>query len=258
MNTSKTIVLLLICSISFALTAAPKREYYEIRTYFFKDRSQEAIVDRFLKDAYLPALHRAGINHVGVFKPVETDTTFGKRIYVLIPYSSPDQFSKLPGVLQKDQAYQTAGQEYLNAPYTNPPYSRIQSVLLFAFTGMPRLEVPKLTSPVTERVYELRSYEGHTEKIFRNKVQMFNAGDEVGLFRRLGFNAVFYAEVLYGNRMPNLMYMTTFENKESRDAHWNAFRDDPQWKKLSAMPEYQHNVSKIDILFLRPTDYSDL
>jgi hypothetical protein len=259
MNMHKRIVLLLVCYISLAsLTAAPKREYYEIRTYFFKDKSQEEIVDKFLERAYLPALHRAGITKVGVFKPVEADSTYGKRIYVLIPYNSLDQFSKLPELLQKDKTYETAGQQYLNAPYTNPPYTRIQSVLLLAFSGMPRLEIPNLTSPVTERVYELRSYEGHTEKVFKNKVQMFNAGDEVGLFKRLGFNAVFYAEVLSGNRMPNLMYMTTFENKESRDAHWNAFRDDPQWKTLSAMPEYQHNVSKIDILFLRPTAYSDI
>jgi len=259
MNTQKQILLLLFCGISFASqSVSPKREYYEIRTYFFKEKSQEEKVDKFLKDAFLPALHRAGISRVGVFKPIETDSTFGKRIYLFIPYKSIDQFFKLPEILQKDKLYETTGQEYLNAPYTAPPYTRIQSVLLCAFTGMPKMEVPKLTTPVTERVYELRSYEGHTEKIFKNKVQMFNTGDEVGLFRRLGFNAVFYGEVLSGSRMPNLMYMTTFENKASRDAHWNAFRDDPQWKKLSAMPEYQHNVSKIDIFFLRPTSYSDI
>jgi hypothetical protein len=107
-------------------------------------------------------------------------------------------------------------------------------------------------------VYELRSYEGHTEKIYQNKVKMFNDGDEVGLFKRLGFNAVFYGEVLSGSRMPNLMYMTTFESKEERDAHWKAFSADPQWKTLSAMPEYQKNVSKNVQIFLRPTQYSDL
>jgi hypothetical protein len=87
---------------------------------------------------------------------------------------------------------------------------------------------------------------------------MFNDGDEVGLFKRLGFNAVFYAEVMAGSRMPNLMYMTTFENKASRDQHWNAFRDDAQWKQLSGMAEYKNNVSKIEIFFLHPTEYSDI
>jgi hypothetical protein len=57
--------------------------------------------------------------------------------------------------------------------------------------------------------------------------------------------------------MPNLMYMTTFKNQASRDAHWKTFVDDPEWKKLSSMPEYKNNVSKIDIFFLRPASYSD-
>jgi hypothetical protein len=87
---------------------------------------------------------------------------------------------------------------------------------------------------------------------------MFNKGGEVTLFKRLGFNAIFYGEVIAGASMPNLMYMTSFENRKSRDEHWKAFVDDPEWKKLSARKEYQNNVSKIDITFLVPAAYSDL
>jgi hypothetical protein len=57
--------------------------------------------------------------------------------------------------------------------------------------------------------------------------------------------------------MPNLMYMTTFNNKVDREARWKTFGSDAEWKTLSVMPEYQHTVSKIDICFLRPTSYSD-
>jgi thioesterase domain-containing protein len=86
---------------------------------------------------------------------------------------------------------------------------------------------------------------------------MFNVGDEINLFKRLGFNAVFYGEVIAGSHMPNLMYMTTFNNKEDRDKHWDAFGKDAYWKELVAKPEYQHNVSHADIIFLRPVEYSD-
>jgi len=259
MTTTKALLFIVFCGMfSPVVSAAPKREYYEIRIYSFKEKAQEETIEKFLKDAFLPALHRAGIAKVGVFKPVETDTTYGKRIYVLIPYSSLDQFEKLPDVLQKDSQYASAGATYLDAPYDNPPYTRIQKILLQAFPKHPKMETPNLTTPVTERVYELRSYESHTEKIARNKVKMFNDGDEVGLFKRLGFNAVFYGEVLSGDIMPNLMYMTTFENQASRDAHWKSFSSDPQWKTLSVNPEYQHNVSKNVQKFLRPTDYSDI
>jgi hypothetical protein len=54
------------------------------------------------------------------------------------------------------------------------------------------------------------------------------------------------------------MYMTTYSDKKSRDEHWKAFGSDPDWKKLSAMPEYQHNVAKVNIEFLVPAEYSDL
>jgi hypothetical protein len=124
---------------------------------------------------------------------------------------------------------------------------------------MTHLEVPTgLKAPAAEHIYELRSYEGPTEKYFANKVQMFNKGDEISLFKRLGFNAVFYASVLAGAHMPNLMYMTSFDNMEAREAHWKAFSADPYWKQLVADPQYQHNVSHIDIIFLHPTEYSDL
>lgn len=86
---------------------------------------------------------------------------------------------------------------------------------------------------------------------------MFNEGDEIGLFNRLKFNAVFYGEVIAGSKMPNLIYMTCHENKAVRDQNWKNFSDDQQWKKLSSMPEYQKNVSHIDIMFLYPTGYSD-
>ncbi len=58
--------------------------------------------------------------------------------------------------------------------------------------------------------------------------------------------------------MPNLMYMTTFEDLPSRTEHWKSFSADTAWKQLSALPEYQKNVSHQDIIFLHPAAYSDL
>jgi hypothetical protein len=227
--------------------------------YSIATPAQEKAIDDYLSQALVPALHRAGIKHVGVFKPVESDTVyFGKRIYVLIPYASLDQFEATPGLLLKDKLYLDAGKGYLDAPYDQPPYDRMESILLKAFKDMPVHAVPHHESAVNERVYELRSYEGPTEKIYKNKEHMFNEGGEVTLFKRLSFNAVFYAEVLAGSRRPNLMYMTSFPTMASREEHWKTFVADPEWKKLSSMPEYQHNVSKINIYLLHPTPYSDL
>ncbi|MFD2163769.1 NIPSNAP family protein [Paradesertivirga mongoliensis] len=233
-----------------------KRSLYELKIYHLQNKEQESVVDEYLKDAFVPAMHRQGIKNIGVFKPI--DTTQDRRIYVLTPYKTVKQFADIANKLDSDKAYHTAGKQYLDAPHTKAPYKRIESILISAFTAMPNLQVPALKNAPQKRVYELRSYEGATEKIFKNKVHMFNEGGEVSLFNRLGFNAVFYGEVLAGSRMPNLMYMTSFEDKASRDEHWKAFGADAEWKKLSSNPFYKNNVSKIDITFLHPTDYSDI
>ena len=251
-------------SISFSAPSAsaytaPKQEFYSIRVYHLKTKEQEEKVDKYLQAALLPALHRMGIPKVGVFHPIGNDTAVLRLIYVLIPFHSLDQFAGFPASLLKDTAYLSNGKDYLDAAYTEPPYARFESILLQAFPDMPRLEAPStLTSPAPERIYELRSYEGPTEKYFVNKVQMFNQGGEIPLFKRLGFNAIFYGSVLSGAHMPNLMYMTSFDNMAARDSHWKAFGEDAFWKQLVAAPEYQHNVSHVDIVFLHPTAYSDL
>jgi hypothetical protein len=240
-------------------TMAPKREFFEIRIYHVTGKAQEERVENYLRNAYLPALHRAGIKSVGVFKPVESDTTFGKRIYVFTPLKSLDQLTKLPAQLGKDKQYLTDGRDYIESEFKAPAYARYETILLQAFTGMPQHQKPALdAAPRSERVYELRSYESPSEKRYLNKVKMFNTGGEIGIFNKLGFNAMFYGEVLSGRRMPNLMYMTTFANKASRDEHWKAFSSDPDWGKLKEVAEYKDNMNKLEIFFLRPTEYSDL
>ncbi|HOY17116.1 MAG TPA: NIPSNAP family protein [Haliscomenobacter sp.] len=252
-----TLLLLLMSSTSTNYLAA-KREYYEIKIYHITGKDQETRVDQFLQKAYLPALHRAGIKNIGVYKPIAKDTTAGKRIYVFIPLRKLEQLSTLPALLDKDATFQSEGADYLKTAWDKPAYVRIESIVLQAFKDMPFMALPKLNGPASERVYELRSYEGGSEQLYQKKVHMFNEGQEISIFTRLGFNAVFYAEVLSGRRMPNLMYMTSFDNIESRDEHWKSFGADPFWKKISALPEYQHTVSKANIYLLHPAAYSEI
>lgn len=234
-----------------------KQEYSQIKIYHFINASQETILDNYLKTAYLPALHKAGIKQVGVFKHLGNDTTADKKIYIFFSDPSLEKITGLSDQFLKDAAYTNAAKEYLDAAYNNSSFTRFETILLKAFPLAPQMQLPQLKGDRKDRVYEMRSYEGATEKLYKSKVKMFNEGGEISLFKRLNFNAVFYAEVLSGNRMPNLMYMTTFENRAARDTLWKTFFADPEWKTLSAIPEYQRNVSRSEIIFLRPTDYSD-
>lgn len=233
----------------------PDRDYYLLKIYRLKAGEQQNRVEKFLREAYLPALHRAGVKSIGVFKPTEEQDTL-LSLYVYVPMRSLQSLTTLDQTLLKDRQYLIDGKDYLDASYDNTPYERIETILLRAFEGAPRAAVPQLAVPKQQRVYELRSYEGPTEKSYLNKVKMFHSG-EIEMFDRLGFNSMFYGEVLAGPRMPNLMYMTCFDGKPSREQHWKAFFDDPVWKKLVADPQFQHNVSKSTITFLYPADYSD-
>ena len=235
----------------------PKREIYQLTVYQYATAAQETVLNNYLKNALLPALHKMGYKNFGVFKSLANDTSAAKTLYMYLPMKGLEDQSVITEKLSKDAGYQSAGADYINAVYTSPAYTRMQVILLKAFSLAPQMQLPNLTAPKNERVYELRSYESATEKIFANKVHMFNEGDEITIFKSINANAVFYSEVIAGSHMPNLMYMTCYENKTDRDAHWKKFVDSPEWKKLLAMPQYQHNVSHIDITFLQPMEYSD-
>lgn len=252
------VVFNMLLTIAVASAKAPDRQFYQLIIYHIKNKSQEERTDKFLSEAWLPALHRAGMKMVGVFKSANIDTVSDKKIYVLTAYKSLEQLHKISQLLIKDPELLDKGLDYINAKYDDAPYLRKESIVMEAFKGMPMWKKPNFSNPKSERIYELRSYESATEKLYLSKVHMFNEGNEMEIFERLGSQPLFYGEVLAGSRMPNLMYMTTYSNKQSRDEHWKLFGNDLQWKRLSALPEYQHNMYKADINFLVPTEYSDL
>jgi hypothetical protein len=237
---------------------APGQQYYEIRIYTITGGAQEKAVDVFLKDTYIPALHRAGIAKIGVFKPIETDTAaYGKLVYVLIPFKTLEQWSEIPGILAKDEAYTEAGKSFIDAPYDNPPYARYQTILLKALESWPQFVVPPFKNPAQERIYELRSYESATEAKAAKKLDMINHGGELDCLRKVDLNAVFWGEVLAGDKKPNLMYMVTFENMKSHDGKWEGVAGFAEWQKLKGVEEYKNTVSRMDIHLLHPTSYSD-
>ncbi len=258
----KISTLLLICMmlaapvISKQQPVKEKAINYRLKIYHLKDSTEIARVSDFLKDFYLPAAHNLGQKQIGVF--LEKSSEFGVNIYLFSPLSSLDELNSFDQRLMQDKKYADAFKTFNTYDGKHPFYQRVETIVLDAFPKMPFIEAPLLKAAKSARVYELRNYESPTEEMALNKVKMFNVGNEVALFKRLNFNAVFYASVISGPRMPNLMYMITFENMADHDAKWASFKDDPEWKRLSSMPEYQNNVNKIDAHFMTPMDYSDL
>jgi len=249
------IVLIAFSSSSYT---ADERDYYQVKIYKIDKDSQETRLDHYLQSAYLPALHRAGIKKVGVFKPIEGKNGAEKFVMVFIPFKSLQEFEQLDGKLKADNEYLKKGKDYIEAPHDDPPYVRIESMILRSFSAMPQYAVPELDSKPADRVYEFRSYEGATEQLYDLKVEMFNDAGEVALFKKLEFNPVFFAEVISSAHMPHLIYMTTFSDEASQEKHWEAFGAAPEWLKMKELDRYQNTVSSITKYLMYPTDYSDI
>lgn len=233
---------------------ANKPEYYELRVYTLKNEAQQKLVEDYYQNAAIPALNRLGSKNVGVFT-LQQPTTAITKLYVIIPFKSIEDFGRMNERLQADAAYQQAGAAYLNAPAAEPAYQRIESSLLEAFANMAKIELPEKKA----RIFELRRYESATEAAGKKKIEMFNKG-EIAIFKRVGLTPVFFGEAIIGEMRPNLTYMLTFDDMAEHDQNWKTFGSDPEWKKLSGMPEYANDkiVSNITRTFLVPTSYSQI
>jgi len=233
------------------------REYYELRRYHLQRGPQVKLTGDFLGEALAPALNRLGISPVGVFEVEIGPESPG--LFVLIPSASLETLLTAEFRLNQDAEYLRAGAPFLNAPASQPAFVRMESSLMVAFEGKPRLTVPPATAEHRPRMFELRTYESPTPQDHVRKVEMFNGG-EFDVFEKAGFWQVFYGDTLIGSRLPNLTYMLGFEDLADRNKKWDAFRSAPEWKKLSTMPRYafEEIVSNITNIILRPTPYSQI
>jgi hypothetical protein len=237
--------------------AVEGRDYYELRRYQLFRGPQVKLADDFFRQALLPALNRLGINPVGVFN---VDIGPGSpAVYVLMPSTSLETLVTAEFRLNNDSDYVAAGKAFLNAPAAQPPFVRIESSLLVAFVGKPRLKAPPAAAEHKPRMFELRTYESPTIQDHVRKVEMFNSG-EFDVFEKAGFWQVFYGDTLVGSRLPNLTYMLCFDDMADRTKKWDAFRTAPEWKKLSTSPRYafEEIVSNITNTILTPTPYSQI
>jgi hypothetical protein len=229
-------------------------EFYELRVYTLKNETQQKLVEDYFRDAAIPALNKLGSKNIGVF--TEHQPQGQTKLYAIIPFSSLENFLNVTDKLGQDAAYLKAGAAYLNAPATEPAYERIQSSFMRAFANMPKIEVPAKKP----RMFELRRYESHSEVAGKKKIEMFNEAGEIAIFKRVGLTPVFFGETLIGELRPNLTYMLTFDDMEEHDKNWKVFGSDPEWKKISGIPDYANAkiVSNITKTFLVPAAFSQI
>ncbi len=239
--------------------AAPERarEFYQIRRYGLVSGPQLKLTENYFAQALIPALTRMGMGPVGALR-----LDFGPETpayYLIIPGPSAESLTTLDLQLGKDQNFLETAAPFWNATAAAPAFQRMEASLFEAFAGWPRLTPPPASAVKGKRIFQLRTYESPSNRDHQRKVEMFHSG-EFEIFVKVGCRPVFFGDTLIGSRMPNLTYMLSFTDAAELEARWDAFRNDPEWKKLQADPRFAFDsiVSNITNLILDPLDCSQI
>lgn len=240
-----------LTSLTTSNEADGDREWYEHRNYELRFGGARAELENYFKNVLIPTLNNYGVKKVGVFTELGKDDP--AHLHVLIVYSSIQSFASIQNLLNTDQTFLEQSKTYQKFAPDKPIFNRYTTSLLQAFTGFPKLA----QTPTGHRLFEWRLYEGYNEDAVRRKVSMFN-DEELPLFVKTKLNAIYFGEVMAGERMPCMAYMLSFKDMAERDANWADFIKDPEWKRMSSDPKYASTVSNIVRKFLEPVSYSQI
>lgn len=232
-------------------------EFYLVRRYTLTTGPQTKLAEDYFANALIPALARMGFGPIGTFSlSIGPETP---AFCTLIPAPSVEPLAVLDLRLAQDSKFMKAAEPFWSAPAIAPAFQRVQSALLQAFDGWPKLVTPAASGLKGKRILQMRTYESPSFAAHVRKVEMFNSG-EFDIFINSGCRPVFFSDTLVGSGMPSLTYMLSFTDLAELDAKWEIFRNDPNWKKLSTSPRYSYEaiVSNITNLVLTPLGCSQI
>ena len=109
-----------------------------------------------------------------------------------------------------------------------------------------------------DRVFEMRTYTTAPGRLDALHARFRDHTNKI--FVKHGMELVGYwtptAEETSAN---TLVYILAYKDQAAREKAWDAFRNDPDWKKaFKASREDGPIVKKVDFKFLTPTDYSPI
>ena len=109
------------------------------------------------------------------------------------------------------------------------------------------------------RVYELRTYTCNEGKLEALKARFRDHTIEI--FKRHGMESVGYWVPQDPEKSKTtLIYILVHPSREAATKNWAAFRDDPEWKKVSTESEANGKIlaKPPESIFMDPADFSKL
>lgn len=112
---------------------------------------------------------------------------------------------------------------------------------------------------VDNRVFELRTYTAAPGKLDALNARFRNHTNK--LFEKHGLTIIgFWMPMKQKEGEEKLIYILAYPSKEAADKSWQAFRDDPEWKKVVTESEKDGRLlaKAPESVYMTPTDYSPI
>lgn len=138
---------------------------------------------------------------------------------------------------------------------------KLLSIYLAAATVMVGYWIMK-TNPAeaasSGRVFEMRTYTTHPGKLDALNARFRDHTTRI--FKKHGMeNVGYWVPQDEPGHSSTLIYIIAHKSREAAKKSWDAFRADPEWKKVAAESEANGKiVAKVESVFMDPVDYSQI
>jgi hypothetical protein len=230
--------------------SAAKSKIYVVQNYFLKNGPQMVRWHRFMEQAALPELRKWEASRSTYLEAMVAPHM--PQAMTITEFESVGHWQSVQSALARAAAYVQGFSEWEAG--AEPPYESYSERMLTATAFSPGFS-ENADGPA--RIFEYRIYQSPAYR----QLQLLNerfAGPGAAIFHRVGVKPILYANALTGDRLPNLTYLTPFENLTAREKAWTAFTADAEWQKLrmESAEKYGQISTVMHISLWRPAAYS--
>ena len=228
--------------------SATKGKIYFVQNYLLKDGMELARWHRFTEQS-------AVVPELRTLRAIYLEAVIAPHMpqaMTITEFGSLDHCQSVQRAFASSASYQRGFSEWEAG--AEPPYESYSERLLAATDFNPGFST---NGNGSAHIFEYRMYHSPAYRQLQALNERF-AGSEIAIFHRTGVNPILYANALNGDALPNLTYLTPFENMSAREKAWATFTTDPEWLKLrvESVEKYGHISSVTHISLWKPAAYS--
>jgi hypothetical protein len=222
---------------------------YELRIYTAAEGKLDALNERF-REHTTRLFARHGMENVGYWVADDEPKSQTTLIY-LLKHNSRAAADKSWAAFRNDPEWQKVAADS-KARHGNLLDGSIDATYL-----VPTDYSAEIASPTKDKLYELRVYKAAEGKLDALHSRFRDHTD--GIFASHGMKSLGYWSPTEGTRTGDvLIYILEYPDRESANASWEAFGQDPKWQAARKASELNGRLlaERPESIYMRPTDYS--